>query len=303
MSVVSICGDIDELVTRHAYGSKLSQKERSRVEEHLKGCASCSDLVFFVQKTMALARKEPIRFEPPTEPCLATETFIALDEGTLDEEAGHKAKLHLLACPPCRQVFLKLRSLSEQRVEERILTGDPELEAEIEDGMRDWHIRTGANIASAAKSAAQNWGQMLERAKLWILDLNEKYGAGTMLGPMRILSEQLAAPTGRGGTRRKRVAKVLEVPVGNNTYSVELSILPDEELLAVDIAGKKILEKFHLFAALRLETGERLHSARTNPHGNTHFTVPREAIGNIGVLDLHGEVAEAQIAFRMPHHP
>src|SRR5712691_1725465 len=107
MSEVTVqnCDDIDEAVMRYAYGNELSQKERSRVEEHLKSCASCSELVFFVQKTRALARQGPLRFEPPTEPCLDTDTFIALDEGTLDEETGRKAKLHLLACPRCREVF------------------------------------------------------------------------------------------------------------------------------------------------------------------------------------------------------
>lgn len=123
MSEVTVpsCDEIDELVTRYAYGSRQSREERSQVEEHLKNCVPCSELVFFVQKTMALARKEPIRFEPPTEPCLTTDTFIALDEGTLDEETGRKAKLHLLACPHCREVFLMLRSLSERQVQERIL--------------------------------------------------------------------------------------------------------------------------------------------------------------------------------------
>src|SRR5689334_12439388 len=123
MSDVTVknCDGIDELAMSYAYGSKLSQEERRRVEEHLKGCVSCSELVFFVQKTITLARKEPIRFDPPTESCLATDTIIALEDNTLDVETSRTAKLHLLACAECRQVFLKLRNLSEHRVEERVL--------------------------------------------------------------------------------------------------------------------------------------------------------------------------------------
>ena len=98
------CDDVDELVTRYAYGSRLSRKERERVEQHLKGCTSCGELILFVKGDDSRA-KEAIRFDPPTDSCLTTDTLIALKINELDEEAARKAKLHLLACPPCRQVF------------------------------------------------------------------------------------------------------------------------------------------------------------------------------------------------------
>jgi Zn finger protein HypA/HybF involved in hydrogenase expression len=115
------CHRMPAAVMYYAYGSKLSPKRHSRVAEHLKGCPSCSDLVLFIQKTRALTLKEPIHFDPPTEPCLTTDAFMALDEGTLDEEATRKARRHLLACPQCREIFLKLRVLDRQLGEEEMV--------------------------------------------------------------------------------------------------------------------------------------------------------------------------------------
>ncbi len=163
---VKNCDDVDELVMSYAYGSKLSPEERSRVEEHVKGCDSCSELVFFVQKTMALARKEPISFEPPTEPCLAADTLIALEDNTLDVETARKAKHHLLACPDCREVFLKLRNLSEHRVEERVI--------EYMDAPRFTDVVV--RIVEKLKGA-------LETARERVLELVNISGAGHVLQP------------------------------------------------------------------------------------------------------------------------
>ena len=285
-----------------AYGHALSAADRQKTDKHLGTCADCRETVGFLRASVKTTRTHP---QPPGpgEPHPDPALIVALEADTLDAPASEHVSAHIVHCDSCREEFLTLLKWSNERVGERILAGDPELEAEIEDGTRDYRIRTGANVAAAVGGASINWGQVFEKAKRWIIDLDEKYGAGAMLGLIRIDSEQLVAPAGRGGTRRKRIAKVLEVPVGNNTYSVELSFLPDEDVLAVDIAGKKIAERIRLFTAVRLESGERLHAAQTNPHGNAHFTVPRQAIGDIGVLDLHGEAAEAQIAFRLPQHP
>jgi hypothetical protein len=284
-----------------AYGRALSVPDRQRVEKHLTGCEDCTETVGFLRASLKTARTHPESAgpgEPHPEPAL----IVALEADTLDAPTSEHVSAHIVHCDSCREEFLTLLKWSNERVEERALAGDPELEAEIADGIREHRIRTGTKITDAAKGAQTNWAEMLKKAKRWTLDLGQHY-KDVMLGPMRILSQQMAAPAGRGGTRHKRVAKVLEVPIGPNTYSVELSLMPDEGLLAVDIAGKKITEQTRLFAALRLETGERVSTARTNPHGNAHFTVSRQAMGDIGVLDLHGEGAETQIAFRLPQHP
>lgn len=297
-----VCKTIEASIMGYAYGEELSAADRKKAEKHLEACSDCTETVGFIRASIKTARTHPQPLspgEPHPDPAL----IVALEADTLDAPTSEHVSAHLVHCDRCREEYLTLLKWSNERVEEQVLAGDPELEAEVQDGMREHHLQTGAKSASGTKSAGFNWGKKLAEAMRWVLDLNEKYGPGAVLGSMRILSEQLAAPAGRGGTRRKRVAKVLEVPVGNNTYSVELSLLPDEEVLAVDIAGKKILEAIRLFAAVRLETGERVCTAKTNPHGNAHFTVARHAMGDIGVLDLHGEGAETQIAFRLPQHP
>jgi len=295
------CKTIEGLIMSYAYGRALSAADQQKADKHLSTCADCTEMVGFIRASIKTARTNP-QPSSPGEPCPDPALIVALEADTLDAPTSEHVSAHIVHCDSCREEYLTLLRWSSEQLEDRILAGDPELEAEIEDSMRDHRIRTGANIA-VAEGSTLNWGQMFENARRWTLDLGKKYGPGAMLGAMRILSEQMTAPAGRGGTRRKRVAKVLEVPVGNNTYSVELSFLPDEDVLAVDIAGKKIPEKIRLFTAVRLESGERLHAAQTNPHGNAHFTVPRHTIGNIGVLDLHGEGAETQIAFRLPQHP
>jgi len=117
---VKDCSEIDELVSRYAYGAELSAEEKGRIDGHLKDCTVCSELVDFVRKTRAIAHKDPIRFKPPTGPCPASDTLIALEEGTLDADAARTTKLHLLACPTCRQIFLHLRILSREEVEDRV---------------------------------------------------------------------------------------------------------------------------------------------------------------------------------------
>ncbi len=213
MSEVTVknCDEIDELAMRYAYGNRLSREERSRVEEHLKGCASCSELVFFVQKTMVLARKEPIRFEPPTDPCLATETFIALDEGTLDEETGRKAKLHLLACPSCREVFLKLRTLSEQKVEERVLEY---LEAPR---LTDAVVRIAKQVKGALKKAQDR-----------ILEVVQISGEGRVLEPTL---EPARGKMSVGDTAEEQIAiadTVTDAETGS-VSSIRITVTADEK--------------------------------------------------------------------------
>jgi hypothetical protein len=115
------CAELEEDVTRFAYQTELPQEDRDRVEEHLKECPSCGELVFFIQKTRELARKNPIRFEPASEACQDSAAIVALEEGTLDEETSRKLGVHLLHCKRCREAYLLLRSLSEEQFEEKLL--------------------------------------------------------------------------------------------------------------------------------------------------------------------------------------
>jgi len=116
---VHVCDEIEDEVTRYAYREKLSPDERSRVEEHLKECSSCSEVVFFIQKTRD--RENPIRFKPAAEPCPDAATIIAFADDTVDQETAQRLGVHLLHCKRCQEAYLFLRSLNEEQFEERVL--------------------------------------------------------------------------------------------------------------------------------------------------------------------------------------
>ena len=115
------CAGLDEAVARYAYGAELPDEDRRRIEEHLKACASCRELVTFIQKTTELTRKQPILFDPPSEPCPDSESIVALADGTLDRETSRKLGVHLLHCKPCLEEYRLLRSLNEEQFVEKLL--------------------------------------------------------------------------------------------------------------------------------------------------------------------------------------
>ncbi|MGA3168929.1 MAG: zf-HC2 domain-containing protein [Terriglobia bacterium] len=115
-----VCAGFEEELTRYAYGAELPNEDCRRIEQHLKTCISCRELVTFIRKTTELARNKPIRFAPPSEPCPDAESIVALEEGTLDNETSRKLGVHLLHCERCREEYQFLRGLSEERFEDKL---------------------------------------------------------------------------------------------------------------------------------------------------------------------------------------
>jgi hypothetical protein len=115
------CSKIADDVTRYAWVD-LGKESRAAVEAHLKQCASCGELVSFVTELTAAARKNP---EPdlPGQAHPHPSLIVDLEADKLDEQDARRVSLHLLDCKPCREAYLRLRSLSEERIEEKVLGG------------------------------------------------------------------------------------------------------------------------------------------------------------------------------------
>lgn len=80
-----------------------------------------------------------------------------------------------------------------------------------------------------------NSGRARERFKDFAIDLGKTYGPGALIGSVRVASE-LPAFAARGHNEVTLASKVLEVPVGDNSYTVGLTF-GKERTLFCDIAG------------------------------------------------------------------
>jgi hypothetical protein len=269
------CAELEDKVTRFAYETEISQQDRRRVEEHMKACPTCGELVFFIQKTRDLARKTPIRFEQASESCPDADTIVALEEGTLDRDLSRKLGVHLLHCKQCREAYLLLRSLSEERFEEKVLE------------RFDTH--------------AARWPEWLARVKTFVVDLSKTYGPGAMLGAIRIAAERpaFAVAPARGEKAAEPVSKVLELNLGGNVYGIELGLREDGSITC-DIAGYETPQEKPAHVAVVSENGE-LFSTETDRHGNAHFALEKQVISRgIHVLTLQLDGDEREVPFSLP---
>jgi hypothetical protein len=279
----------------YAYGEELSAADRQKAEKHIAPCADCTEMVGFLRTSIKNARTGP-QPSSPGEPCPEPALIVAWEADTLDAPASEHVSAHIVHCDSCREEYLTLLRWSNERVEERALVGDPDLEAEIVDGLRDYSIRTGANVA-VAEGATFNWGRAFEKAKRWVLDLHETYQNGTSLGPIRIVAQTFATRGKRGSLR---FSKQVEMSVGENTYSIQLGVQRDGSFQC-DIDGHKITDERPLHLAVRRDTGEALFLTKTNIHGNGAFVLPtHELPPDILVLDLYLDGHDSQIAVRLP---
>src|SRR6266852_5528117 len=149
------CIAAEPLVMSYAYGQALSAADRQKADKHLGTCADCRETVGFIRQSLKTTRTRP---EPtdPGEPHPDPALIVALEADTLDAPTSEHVSAHIVHCDSCREEFLTLLKWSNERVEERALAGDPELEAEIADGIRENRIRPGTKIADAAKSVQQS---------------------------------------------------------------------------------------------------------------------------------------------------
>jgi anti-sigma factor RsiW len=96
------CASVRELIAWYPAGD-LSESERRRVDDHVKACASCADLLHMA----AELRTELVAWHPAPELLVQ---FVERREGLHSDERGRIAT-HLAACPECAAEVRILESL------------------------------------------------------------------------------------------------------------------------------------------------------------------------------------------------
>jgi hypothetical protein len=147
-------------------------------------------------------------------------------------------------------------------------------------------------------SREESWQQLIEQLNEFLIDLGKTYGVGTLVGPVRIVAEQPVLA--RGGKLPESTLKVLEVLVGENTYSIEMAVT-EEGSVSCDIAGMRTPSKTPLSITARSGIGEELKSTQTDEFGNARLqllatSLPDDLI--VFTFDLEG--SEQQLLLRVP---
>jgi hypothetical protein len=242
----------------------LTDAEKLEMGSHLKDCRECTEFLSFISGLKSVLKKmTPEQLSPDT-PCPDSETLVAFSAGQLDERETQLVRTHAVFCKECLDELALLRQTTES---------------------------AGIRFAEAS------WPELLERMKQFVIDLGKSYGIGALIGPVQILAEQPALAV-RGGGTSTSTSKVLEVSVGENTYSVEVAATNDGSL-SFDIAGVAYRVKVPLNISLQTEAGDELISSKTDKFGNGHLAVPPVPGKFIVIkLDLQGDVR--QILLRVP---
>lgn len=212
--------------------------------------------------------------------CPDSWTFALYVQGQLEESKRREVNAHIAFCSDCYREYLAL--------------------AEPEDVMREMEQELLTSGTTISTDAPAGWAAVLQRVKDAVIDFAREYGENYLIGPARIIAEASAVTT-RGTRAQVKFSKLLEMSVGDNTYSIEMGVLHDGSLRC-EIDGKKNPHKIPLRVVLRQETGEALLPPKqTNIHGNGDFVVSsNKLLGGMLVLDLHLNGHESQIAFVLP---
>lgn len=237
---------------------------------------------------------------------------IAADEKSALEE-------HLASCESCRNYLANVRDFNKglgELTEEEFTSTEPHpdswtlvaYEAAQVDDETARHVRAHLLFCDSCQeeflalrrvSKQDSWRELIEQLKDFVIDLWDTYGQGILIGPVRIASEHPALAA-RGD--RTLTSKVLEVPVGDNRYSIELTFT-EASLLSCDIAPFRRSVRTPLHVSLRSESGEEVTSTDSDDDGKCHFDTPSPLqSGALYVLSLNLEDIEQHIAFRSTKH-
>jgi hypothetical protein len=114
------CLTLADDVTLYVWGG-LTDDLRPAVEAHLRECPSCAKFVAFMNEFIATNRKDSASVQMPSGPHPDASLIVDLEADELDAKTTRKVSLHLLYCRPCREAYLRLRGLSNDRFEELVL--------------------------------------------------------------------------------------------------------------------------------------------------------------------------------------
>ena len=238
----------------------LSPDERSATERHLLVCEPCRDFLSFVREFNDSLRSAKPESPGPDEPHPDPSLIVALAAEELDETIAQEVRAHLLFCEDCSDEFTLIELVAREGVE-------------------------------------TSWRQRIQQLWERMLILGKSYGIGTMLGPLRILTEAPAFAM-RGGSTADIMAKSVEVTVGENAYGVQFHMSADRTVTC-DIAGFRTPVKSPLEIAIVDESGEKVAASKTDTFGNGRISIPQggDPTG-FWLLMLSCGAAEEEILFR-----
>lgn len=239
-------------------------------------------------------------------------------DGAVTADERRTLEAHLASCKECRDYIARVKNFNEGLAgltEEEFTSREPcpdswtlaSYDAGEVDEETARHLR--AHLLYCDECAEEfdalrrltrdaSWAEKWEKLKATIIDLARMYGPGALVGQIRIVAEQPVLARGKGAT--ETVSKVLEVSVGENTYSIELGITP-EGSVSCDIAGYKTPRKIPMDVSILSERGEELFAAESDPDGNARFAFSRnEMPPGLYVLTLTLDNREAQVPFQIP---
>ena len=240
-------------------------------------------------------------------------------DGTMEAEEKGALEKHLAGCAECREYLSFVRGFNQGLAglsKEEFASDEPcpdswtlvAYEAGKVDGETARHLRAHLLFCDACAkefyalrrgSQEESWRELVERLKEYVIDLAKSYGSGALVGPVRIVAEQPSFAV-RGGELLKTISKVIEVRVGENTYSIELAMSPAGSA-SWDIAGMRASSKTPLNIAVYAGTGEELISAKSDEFGNAQFEIPVASLpDDLVVLTLKLEGSEQQLLLRLP---
>lgn len=248
------------------------------------------------------------------------EDLLRYLDGDVGEGEKRTLENHLATCEDCRRYLARVKDfnkgLDDLAVEE--FTSDephPDTwtlvahEAGKLDGETARNIRAHLLFCDecqeeflALRGASQEeaWRELFERIQEFVIDLGKTYGPGALIGAIRIAAEQPAFAS-RGD--QVLSSKVLEVPVGSNGYSIELT-LTEAGFLSCDIATFRGSVQAPLQVSLRSETGEEIVSTDSGDLGKCNFvTLSPLRSGELYVLSLNLKGDEEHIPFRTTPQP
>ena len=88
-----------------------SVTDRERVDEHLKACGECRELLSFIQDFSSVAKDTEPGDIAPEEPCYATEAVVAYEHGELDRATALKLRKHMLTCDRCAETYYLIKRM------------------------------------------------------------------------------------------------------------------------------------------------------------------------------------------------
>jgi anti-sigma-K factor RskA len=250
------------------------------------------------------------------------EDLLRYLDGEVSEEEKRELEKHLSECETCRNYVSLVGRFNErlgQLSEDEFTAQEPcpdswtlvSYEAGKVDEETARHLRAHLLFCDSCQeefyalrrsSHEESWRELIKRLEEFVIDLAKSYGPGTLIGSIRIVAEQPLFAV-RGTEPAKAVSKVLEVTVGENSYSLEV-VATGEGSIACDIAGARTPVKEPLTASVQWGPEAELLSVQTDRYGNTHFAIPAaEDPETVLLLKLKLKDSEEQFLIRVPRAP